>query len=176
MHIRRATKQDIDEVRQLHLQAFAEDEKEQVAKLAVNLLMEKTTPETFSLVADIDGTVVGHIAFSPVFFNNDENCLGYILAPLAVLPAHQHSHVGSALIEQGMQFLTEKGINLLFVYGDPKYYGRFGFSEEAANPFKAPYPLEYTFGWQAMLLNAIDDEIRPSEISCVNALSHSELW
>ena len=87
MLIRRATQNDMDAVRQVHLQAFAEDEREQIAALAVDLLKEETLPETFSLVAEIDGAVVGHVGFSPVSFNNNELLEGYILAPLAVLPA-----------------------------------------------------------------------------------------
>ena len=75
-----------------------------------------------------------------------------------------------------MAALSDKGVNILFVYGDPGYYGRFGFKQDTARPFKAPYPLEYAFGWQALKLNPFDNEINPCEISCVNALSYPQLW
>ena len=69
--IRVATSLDRDDVREVHLCAFPEGDKQIVSTLAVNLLSEETSPKTISLVAEADGAVVGHIAFSPVtVFNN----------------------------------------------------------------------------------------------------------
>ena len=82
MHIRIATKIDRDDIHNVHWSAFAEDERETVSKLAVNLLSEETTPQTISLVAESDGVVVGHVAFSPVAIDNNEKFQGYILALL----------------------------------------------------------------------------------------------
>ena len=45
------------------------------------------------------------------------------------------------------------GVNVVFVYGDPKYYGKFGFSAEVASAYSPPYELQYPFGWQAVALN-----------------------
>ncbi|MCK5102665.1 MAG: hypothetical protein KAR17_07615, partial [Cyclobacteriaceae bacterium] len=58
MHIRIATSLDRDDVRDVHLAAFAEGEREIVSKLAINLLSEETTPQTISLVAETEGAVV----------------------------------------------------------------------------------------------------------------------
>ncbi len=44
MHIRIATSLDRDDVRDVHLAAFADGEREIVSKLAINLLSEETTP------------------------------------------------------------------------------------------------------------------------------------
>ena len=66
MNIRMATNQDSDDVQRVHLCAFPEGEGEIVSKLSINMLSEKTTPQTISLVAETDGIIVGHIAFSPV--------------------------------------------------------------------------------------------------------------
>jgi putative acetyltransferase len=132
MHIRAATRLDRDGVSGVYFRAFSEDEREMVCKLAVDLLSEETTPETISLVAEVEGAVVGHIAFSPVTIDDTGKPRGYILAPLAVQPDHQKRRIGSGLVENGMQQLKEMGVNILFVYGDPKYYGRFGFTEGAS--------------------------------------------
>ncbi len=153
MNIRIATNQDREDVQRVHLYAFPEGESEIVSKLAFDLFSEKTTPQTISLVAEIDGAIVGHIAFSPVIIDNNENFQGYILAPLGVKPDYQKRRIGSKLIEYGMQQLSVMGINVVFVYGDPKYYGRFGFSADAAQQYITPYKLQYPFGWQAIVLN-----------------------
>ncbi len=42
---------------------------------------------------------------------------------------------------------------MLFVYGNPDYYGKFGFSVDTAQCYIPPYWLEYSFGWQAIALS-----------------------
>jgi putative acetyltransferase len=174
--IREATKLDRESIREVHSCAFSEDEKRIVAALAVNLLGEETTPETIALVAEIDGEVVGHIAFSPVTVDNNEKWKGYILAPLGVKPDYQKRRVGSKLIESGKMRLSEKGVNVLFVYGDPKYYGRFGFKADTASGYSPPYGLQYPFGWQAIALNADGSGGSAAKISCVASLRDPKLW
>ena len=176
MNIRTATTLDRDGIRRVHLNAFPEGEGEIISRLAVELLSENTTPETISLVADMDGDIVGHVAFSPVTIDRDDNFRGYILAPLAVAPDHQHHGIGSRLIEHGLQQLSATGTNVVFVYGDPDYYGRFGFTADAANHYNAPYKLEYPFGWQALVLNGQAITNPPVAIRCVASLSDPELW
>ncbi len=176
MHIRLATNSDRDDVRGVHLYAFPEGEREIVSKLAANLLLENTTPQTISLVAETEGAVVGHVAFSPVTIDSNENLQGYILAPLGVTPGYQKGRIGSKLIESGMQQLSNMGVDILFVYGDPKYYSRFGFSADAAARYTPPYRLQYPFGWQAIALNRCSIEESPIRIACVTSLCDPELW
>ena len=125
MRIRVATNLDSEAIREVHSCAFSEAEKRKVATLATNLLAEETNPETVSLVAEADGAVVGHIAFSPVTIDNNKRWSGYILAPLGVKPEYQKRQIGSKLIESGIQRLSKKGATVVFVYGDPNYYGKF---------------------------------------------------
>lgn len=98
MNIRIARNQDRDDVQRVHLCAFPEGEGEIVSKLTIDLLSEKTTPRTISLVAETDGAIVGHIAFSPVIIADNENFQGYILAPLGVKPDFHKRRIGSRLI------------------------------------------------------------------------------
>ena len=174
--IREATNLDREKIREVNLRAFPEGENKIVASLAVNLLSEETSPETFTLVAEIDGEVVGHIAFSPVTVDNNKKLKGYILAPLGVTPEYQKRQIGSKLIESGIERLTIKGINVLFVYGDPEYYGRFGFNADVASGYSPPYELQYPFGWQAMTLNEVASAESISGISCVDSLCDPQLW
>ena len=176
MHTRAATNLDRDDIHSVHWSAFAEGEREVVSKLAVNLLAEEATPQTISLVAESEGIVVGHVAFSPVTIDNDRNFRGYILAPLAVKPDFQKRRIGSKLIESGMQQLLKMGVNILFVYGDPEYYSKFGFSADVADRYTPPYKLQYPFGWQAIVLNKCNIAKSSINIACVTSLCDPELW
>ena len=176
MNIRTATSLDQDNIHHVHWSAFPEGEREIVAKLAVNLLSEKTTPQTISLVTESEGAVVGHVVFSPVTIGNNKNFQGYILAPLGVKPDYQTRRIGSKLIKSGMQQLSKMGVDIIFVYGDPKYYGRFGFSVNAAECYIPPYKLEYPFGWQGIALSECGIRKSPTKIACVTSLCDPTLW
>ena len=176
MSIRIATSLDRDDVGDVHLCAFPEGEREIVSKLAINLLSERTTPQTISLVAETEGAVVGHVAFSPVTIDNNENLQGYILAPLGVKPDYQKRRIGSKLVESGIHQLLIMGVNILFVYGDPEYYSKFGFSADVADRYTPPYELNYPFGWQAIVLNEFNIEKSSINIACVTSLCDPELW
>jgi putative acetyltransferase len=176
MQIRLATQQDADQVRGVHLSAFPADEGQIVSKLAVDLLSEETTPATVSLVAEVDGVAVGHVAFSPVAIESAVGFRGYILAPLAVRPDYQKRCIGSRLVENGIQRLSAMSASILFVYGDPKYYGRFGFRAGTAESYVPPYALRYPFGWQGIILGAARSGASPARIACVASLSDPALW
>ena len=175
-HIREATSLDRADIYDAHLRAFPEVENQLVATLALNLLREETNPETIALVAETGGSVVGHIAFSPVTADTNKNWLGYILAPLGVRPEHRNSGAGSKLVEGGIELLSKNRVNVLFVYGDPKFYGRFGFRSDAATNFMPPYELKYPFGWQATVLHEGGSNEQAVKLSCVPSLRDPALW
>jgi putative acetyltransferase len=81
---------------------------------------------TVSLVAILDGRVVGHVAFSPVTVS-DGSVGWYALAPVSVVPELQRRGIGSTLIEEGLARLRALGAAGCVLVGDPGYYGRFGF-------------------------------------------------
>jgi len=81
---------------------------------------------TVSLVAESEGRVVGHVAFSPVTLS-DGTPDWYGLGPVSVLPEHQRRGIGKALIEEGLSRLTNRNARGCCLVGDPKYYERFGF-------------------------------------------------
>ncbi len=174
--IRKAASLEREGIRDIHLSAFPENESGLVATLAGRLLTERTSPETISLVAEVDGHLVGHIAFSPLAMESDAAWIGYVLAPLGVRPEYQRAGVGAKLVEAGRQMLADNGVDMLFVYGDPAYYGRFGFSGSTASRFSPPYELTYPFGWQAMALRDGVSDVQPCTLSCVAALRDPALW
>jgi len=81
---------------------------------------------TISLVAEIDGRVVGHIAFSPVTIA-DGTAGWYGLGPVSVFPDYQRQGIGTSLITEGLSSLKARDGQGCALVGDPDYYRRFGF-------------------------------------------------
>lgn len=104
-----------------------------------------------SLVAVEENAIVGHIAFSRLRISDGAPDKAVALAPLAVLPARQGRGIGVSLTENGLERLARAGETLVFVLGDPAYYGRFGFSAAAARPYGTPWPGD---AFQALWLGA----------------------
>jgi putative acetyltransferase len=91
----------------------------------------------FELVAEEDGAVVGHVLFSRLWA--DRYALYGALAPLAVTPDRHRQGLGSNLVRSGLENAREFGCHGVLVLGDPDYYGRFGFSADAAREVSAPF-------------------------------------
>lgn len=85
---------------------------------------------TLSLVAEVDGQVVGHIAFSPITIS-DGTREWFGLGPVSVLPACQRKGIGTALIWKGLSRLKDLGARGCCLVGHPGYYSRFGFMNTA---------------------------------------------
>jgi putative acetyltransferase len=81
---------------------------------------------TVSLVAEMDGRVIGHIAFSPVTIS-DGTPNWYGLGPVSVLPEHQRQAIGNALIKEGLSRLKDMNAQGCCLVGHPDYYRKFGF-------------------------------------------------
>lgn len=176
MNIRKVNATDADSIRTIYTSAFPEGECDIVSKIALQMLEEQSVPPTISLVAEHAGALIGHVAFSPVEIDSDIKVQGFILAPLAVRSEHQKRGVGSGLVQKGIQQVSDMSAQFVFVYGDPQYYGRFGFAAEVAEGFVPPYPLKFPFGWLGMRLEKCDFPDSPVSINCVNALCDPNLW
>lgn len=81
---------------------------------------------TISLVAEIDGRIVGHIVFSPVTLS-DGTSDWYGQGPVSVLPAFQRQGIGKALIAEGLSRLKSLHARGVCLVGHPDYYRKFGF-------------------------------------------------
>lgn len=88
-----------------------------------------------ALVAEHDGRLVGHVVLSRM--TAPPRTLG--LAPVAVLPDLQGRGIGSTLIEAALARAAADDWAAVFVLGDPRYYGRFGFDAALAAPYASPY-------------------------------------
>jgi putative acetyltransferase len=96
----------------------------------------------WSLVAELDGRVVGHVMVSLVGMVGPDGQEQQVpcLSPLAVDPAEQRRGIGSALVRAAAAAVTEHGGELMVLEGDPAYYGRFGFEPAAAHGIQIDLP------------------------------------
>ena len=113
--IRRETRHDLEAIDRLLHDAFGgEDEGQLVRRLRADGDL------TLSLVADAGGTLIGHVALSPL----EAAAPAYALAPVAVASKAQHRGVGAALIRQALDWAD--GVPVV-VLGHPGYYASLGF-------------------------------------------------
>ena len=73
---------------------------------------------TLSLVAEVDGVVAGHVAFSPVTVS-DGSAGWYGLGPISVDPSRQGEGIGGKLIREGLDRLKALGATGCVLLGDP---------------------------------------------------------
>ena len=135
IEIREEQPGDAAAIREVNRQAFETDLEADL----VDLLRERCL-ERLSLVARIDGAIVGHILFTPAVARvGEEQLKGMGLAPMAVRPAHQRQGVGTALVRRGMDLLSDAGCPFVIVLGHPEYYPRFGFERASDHGLRSEF-------------------------------------
>lgn len=148
MIIHSETCADVPSIRTLTDAAFAGVEHSSQTEGAIVDALRQAGVLAISLVAEQGGTVVGHVAFSPVLIDGAD--IGWFgLGPVSVSPKLQRGGIGTALVEEGLRRLKARGANGCVVLGDPDYYGRFGFTSQHALRY-ADVPPEY---FQSMVLS-----------------------
>jgi len=126
MIIRNETTLDIDAITQITIAAFRTLPISNHTEQFIINSLRAADALAISLVAEIDGRVVGHIAFSPVTIS-DGSIGWYGLGPVSVLPEYQKQGIGKSLVNKGLSLLKELGGQGCTLVGDPNYYKRFGF-------------------------------------------------
>lgn len=124
--IRNEIAADADAITAVTLAAFATLEISQHTEQFIVKALRAAGALAVSLVAELDGRVVGHVAFSPVVLS-DGTPDWHGLGPVSVLPAHQRQGIGKALIRQGLARLQAMGARGCCLVGHPDYYRKFGF-------------------------------------------------
>ena len=172
--IRAAKRSESHFIEEIYSSAFPRAEVKLVTDAAIGILQMDV--EAISLIA-IDGNKpVGHIAFSPLRAGQELNLSAWILAPLAVMPDHQNTGIGGALIRAGLEGLKARQVDWVGVYGDPAYYSRFGFSSESASWLIPNYELSFPHGWQVLSLKGEDAPLIRVRFNCAQALDRADLW
>jgi putative acetyltransferase len=124
--IRQETDADVDAIGEVTMAAFKTLEVSNQTEPFMIEALRAAGALTLSLVAEADGRLVGHIAFSPVTIS-DGTRNWYGLGPVSVSPEFQRQGIGTALIQEGLSRLKELQAAGCCVVGHPTYYPRFGF-------------------------------------------------
>ncbi|MFA5494330.1 MAG: N-acetyltransferase [Porticoccaceae bacterium] len=123
MHIRDEQRHDRAAVHRLNTLAFDTPAEADL----VDALRGAAQP-IVSLVADDDGTIAGHILFTPVSLPGHAELKIMGLAPMAVTPGRQRGGLGSQLVAAGLECCRRLGFGAVVVLGHPDFYPRFGFA------------------------------------------------
>jgi putative acetyltransferase len=124
--IRNETPHDIDAITEVTAAAFETLEISNHTEQFVIKALRAAKALAISLVAEVDGRVIGHIAFSPVTISDGtQDWFG--LGPVSVLPEYQRQGIGKALIHEGLSRLKTMHARGCCLVGHPEYYKKFGF-------------------------------------------------
>lgn len=126
--VRAETPADYEAVREVVNMAFPDDDEDIAALIDALRAQPDYTPE-LSLVAELDGAIVGHIIFSDARIETTDGGVvpAKSLGPLAVHPDCQGQGVGTQLGTEGLEACRRLGHRIAVVIGHSTYYPRFGF-------------------------------------------------
>ena len=124
--IRNETDADVSTITEVTIAAFKTLEISNHTERFIIEALRVAEALTVSLVAEMDGRVIGHVAFSPLTIS-DGTPNWYGLGPVSVQPEYQRRGIGSALIREGLSRLRALGAKGCCLVGHPEYYRRFGF-------------------------------------------------
>jgi predicted N-acetyltransferase YhbS len=94
-----------------------------------NLRKSKDFIPELDFVVVSDGKIIGNIVYSyaKIIKTSKEEIKTISFGPISVLPQFQKQGVGSSLINYSLLEAKKLGFESVLIYGDPRYYGRFGF-------------------------------------------------
>ncbi|GBG55415.1 N-acetyltransferase [Sporomusaceae bacterium FL31] len=93
-----------------------------------------------SLVAIVDGEIVGHILFTRIeIINANERYTSLALAPVSVVPTMQGKGIGGKLIVEGHKIAKKLGYTSAILLGHPAYYPRFGYIPASRFNIRPPF-------------------------------------
>jgi len=135
--IRRETAGDHQNITVVNNLAFGQKNEGQ---LVMRLRKTKKFNPGLSLVAEVQGRIVGHILFYPIEIRSEGKVFPSLaLAPMAVLPEYQRQGIGSQLVEEGLKKARKLGFSSVIVLGHAAYYPRFGFEPAGKWGIRPPF-------------------------------------
>jgi len=125
--VRAETADDFRAIDVVNLSAF---EGEEEAQLIGALRKSPGFIPDLSLVAELNGRIVGHVVLSKVRFQSGQDSSEILaLGPMSVVPSQSHRGIGSELIEAAVARAKPLCYSAIVVAGHPDYYQRFGFKK-----------------------------------------------
>jgi putative acetyltransferase len=158
MVIRPETIVDHAAIREVNRLAFGRDDEARLVEAPRDGVHARV-----SLVAEVNGQVVGHILFSALPIVTPGGTVEALaLAPMAVIPSHQRRGIGSLLVREGLSACRGAGHRVVVVLGHPEFYPRFGFSAKMAERRKSPYsgPIFMAIESVRDALEGVEGEVR----------------
>ena len=152
VEIRPERPEDISAIREVNRRAFGGEQEANIVDA-----LRSNGAALLSLVAVLNGQVVGHVLYSPASVGTVE---GAALGPMSVLPDHQRQGIGSALVEAGNRQRKDAGCPFIVVLGHAGFYPRFG--------FRAASTRAITCGWDVpdeVFMLLVLDERRMQRVS-----------
>lgn len=158
MLIRRECSADVDAIRTVTTRAFdgMPYSNGSEPRLVDALRADRGWIPALSLVAEVDGAVVGHVVCTRATVAGQPS-LG--LGPLSVDPAWQRRGVGSALVHAVLGGADALGEPVVVLLGNPAYYHRFGFKLASEYGIEPPVP-QWVPHFQARTLSTYRADLR----------------
>lgn len=153
MIVRPETAADHEAIAAVVRAAFVDEP--QVADLVEAIRASDEYRPAFSLVAEEEGAIVGHVMLSGLPIDGDR---ALQLSPLAVRPDRQRRGIGFTLVQAALAAAAAAGERLVCVEGDPRYYSRFGF--RVSHELGVERPHEHVPEWAFQALALADDHPR----------------
>lgn len=123
--VRAETAEDLRAIDVVNLSAF---QGEAEAQLIGELRKSAVFVPDLSLVAELNGRIVGHVVLSKVKLVGPEGSQEILaLGPMSVVPSQSHRGIGSELIQAAVARARPLCYTAIVVAGHPDYYQRFGF-------------------------------------------------
>ena len=160
IEIREELPGDVAAIREVNRRAFGQEQEANIVDA-----LRANGVSLLSLVATLDGRVVGHIMYSPISVGGEFT--GGALGPMSVLPEHQRQGVGSRLVEAGTRKLRDAGCPFIIVLGHADFYPRFGFRPAGAHGIKCEWEVP-----DDVFLLLILDEARMQGVSGMAKYRH----
>ncbi len=125
IRVRAETADDFNAIDVVNLSAF---QGEAEAQLIGELRKSPVFIPDLSLVAELNGRIVGHVVLSRIKLVSDQGDSEILaLGPMSVVPSQSHRGIGSELIDAAVARAKPLCYKAIVVAGHPDYYRRFGF-------------------------------------------------
>jgi putative acetyltransferase len=132
---------DVAAVRAVSIAAFPTDAE---ARLLDALRAAGDCDPPRSLVAEVDGMVVGHALLTAMTLERHDGTRDadriVALGPVAVVPERQRRGIGGALVRAALDQAEREGAAAVVLLGHPAYYPRFGFRSAREQGLLPPVP------------------------------------
>lgn len=131
--IRREKEEEHEEIENLTREAFGDVYHPGCSEHLVLHHLRKAVsfiPE-LDYIAEIDGELVGHIAYSRMFTTKEHIMSNHVICfgPISVLPKIQKMGIGKELIKYTMHKASELGYKAVMITGNNQYYSKLGFEK-----------------------------------------------